>query len=258
MNNLNYKILSTDHREILENNILMCISEINFKDSNSYEVFDKQEFIRNSNEKLLISFYSNNSKFFLKIWKTSNYIRVLKDWLKGGSRGVREVMGMQKMNNYNLKTPQVIAYGENRKYKFSFFITKSLENYMTFEERMNKEINLECIKDAARVLYNVHRKNLLFGDFHHENFLFLNNFEARYLDCLSVRETTGFKRKLNDIINFAYELTINSKINYKDEIIYYFNKFYLEFYEELLDKDKISIYLQKKIDRKINKKLRSF
>ena len=187
------------------------------------EYFKSEELLRDQHEKTVIKITRNAANLFVKVWWDYGVIRLIKDCLKGGKRGVREARGLNLLVEKGFKTPTLIVYGamkHNIVSGFSFAITEEIKNASTLDQILFRNNSRDVVKKASLALSKIHRQNLIYGDFNYENILIDDKNHCKYyfLDWLGVKQSKSQNRRYNDVANFIYEIETHLEYEYKDEI----------------------------------------
>jgi tRNA A-37 threonylcarbamoyl transferase component Bud32 len=187
----------------LRKRIVKCHTKEQFFSSFSAEIIRDQKF------KSLIKITLDNFCYYIKVWWNNNFLRLLKDKLKGGDRAEREGRGYLILEKYGIETPKLIEYGViklNQWKGHSYIITEEIRGVETLNERLLTIYDPMMIKFLAENIYRLHSNDIIYGDFHHENVLISNasNKKFFFLDSMAVKRDSKIRNKIYDIANFIF------------------------------------------------------
>ena len=112
------------------------------------EAYSSRIFRKTSRKYVYLVHKKPLSSVIVKIWFERGIFRIFKNFVKGGSRAVREAKNMMLLKKYGLGTPPIVSYGnyteKNVKGHISFIITEQLVGVQTYAAIVEKLYSGEC------------------------------------------------------------------------------------------------------------------
>ncbi len=169
----------------------------------------KGEIIRDKKDRSLVKYYLDGRFYYVKIWWASGMIRFVKDALRGGTGAIREARGLLLLNECEIKTPPLIAYGQIMQTKlrgFSYIVTEEIPTAETLADYLLRKPNHAIMQSLGRTLFRMHSRNVVHGDLHPENILVSGNAldGIYFVDFMDVRQKKLKRSTLADVINFYF------------------------------------------------------
>jgi tRNA A-37 threonylcarbamoyl transferase component Bud32 len=209
--------------------------------------------------KTTIKIRVEDTYFYLKTRWEIGIKHSLRDLFRGCRPGCREAKNYLTLQKLGFNIPTLIAYGCTRYFNSknnSYQVIKELKGAFTLRQYLENNKNEEVIKQVGNLIWLLHRKNFVYGDFNCDNILVSkkgNTSELYLIDPIGLKRSNNNGKKFSDLVKFIFK---NGIIWLDEENIDRFLRNYYSFFSK--SDSRILNYktFRTIIDRKIHEKMK--